>query len=516
MLIKCPEFQEIRVATRLTPSLCGWGFFYGENMAELVPSFNDFKSLTKRGNLIPIYQEVDAALETPLSAYLKIAEGAYSFLLESVEGGERMARFSFIGSSPYKVLKTGPFEKLGAKDPLPEIESELSQFQVVQTENLPRFLGGAVGYLSYDCAHHFEPKVPKFEASAFGIPESVFLFTDTLLVFDHLLHKIQVVSHAHIKSQDIDGVEKAYKDAGDRIELLVQKLNGPIPDIHSKTDKSKKISPGVSNKTEEQYIEMVQTARQYIIAGDIIQVVPSQRISKKTNASAFDLYRAVRSVNPSPYMYLLELDEFAIIGASPEMLVRVEDRIIETHPIAGTRRRGLTKEEDQELESELLTDEKERAEHVMLLDLGRNDIGRVAEPGTVNVTQMLDIERYSHVMHLVSHVTGKLDEGNTPYDALRSCFPAGTVSGAPKVRAMEIISELEGEARGPYAGAVGYFSFDGNMDTAIAIRTMVLKDHTVYVQAGGGVVFDSDPVLERQESLQKMAAALRAIEIAEK
>tara|TARA_B100000029_G_scaffold507705_1_gene592938 strand:+ start:8316 stop:9806 length:1491 start_codon:yes stop_codon:yes gene_type:complete len=491
------------------------GFFYGENMAELVPSFNDFKALSEKGNLIPIYQEVDGALETPLSAYLKIGTGNYSFLLESVEGGERMARYSFIGTNPYKVLKTGPLEKSGAKDPLPDVESELGKFHVVPVKGLPRFLGGAVGYLSYDCAHHFEPKIPSFRESVFNIPESVFMFADTLLVFDHLLHKIKVVSHAHVKGDSDEQIRKAYEKASNTIKCLVQKLTNPLPSIPSDDIKAVNKDKGSSNKTSDQYIEMVQKAREYIIAGDVIQVVPSQRIAKKTSATAFELYRALRGVNPSPYMYMLELEDFAIVGASPEMLVRVEDEIVETHPIAGTRRRGLTDQEDQVLESELRGDEKEIAEHVMLLDLGRNDIGRVAEPGSVTVTQMLEIERYSHVMHLVSHVTGKLDANKTAYDALRACFPAGTVSGAPKIRAMEIIAELEGEARGPYAGAVGYFSFDGNMDTAIAIRTMVLKDNTVYVQAGGGVVYDSDPDLERQESLQKMAATLRAIEIAE-
>jgi len=482
-------------------------------MATYRPAIEEFRELAKAGNLVPVYREVEADLETPVSAYLKVARGPYSFLLESVEGGERLARYSFIGTEPYRVLRTGPDQPDGASDPLAMVEAELGRFRPVAVPGLPRFIGGAVGYLAFECIHYFEPRVPQASADPVGVPESVFLFTDTLLVFDHVKHHIQVVSHARIG--EAGDVNAAYAAAIERIDELVELLRQPLTPPPRQGRPTQGDAQSQSNKTPEDYYWMVERARDYIIAGDVIQVVPSQRIARPTSATPFELYRALRAVNPSPYMYFLAMEDFAIVGASPEMLVRVEEGQVDTHPIAGTRRRGADATEDQALEDDLRQDEKERAEHIMLLDLGRNDIGRVARPGTVEVTQMLDVERYSHVMHLVSHVTGKLADGKTPYDALRSCFPAGTVSGAPKVRALEIITELEGERRGPYAGAVGYFSFDGNMDTAIAIRTMVVKDGVAYIQAGGGVVYDSDPLFEHAESLQKAAAALRAIAEAE-
>ncbi len=481
-------------------------------MAAYRPTIEEFRELAKAGNLVPVYRDVEADLETPVSAYLKVARGPHSFLLESVEGGERLARYSFIGTEPYRVVRTGPGQPDGARDPLALVEAELGQFNPVAVPGLPRFVGGAVGYLAFECVHYFEPRVPQASADPIGVPESVFLFTDTLLVFDHVKHRIQVVSHARVDDEDLDA---SYAAAIDRIDALVERLRQPLTPPSPQGRPTEGDAQGQSNKTLEDYYWMVGHARDYIIAGDVIQVVPSQRIARPTSATPFELYRALRAVNPSPYMYYLELEDFAIVGASPEMLVRVEEGQVDTHPIAGTRRRGADAAEDQALEDDLRHDEKERAEHIMLLDLGRNDIGRVAKPGTVEVTQMLDVERYSHVMHLVSHVTGRLAAGKTAYDALRSCFPAGTVSGAPKVRALEIITELEGERRGPYAGAVGYFAFDGNMDTAIAIRTMVVKDGVAYIQAGGGVVYDSDPAFEHAESLQKATASLRAIAEAE-
>ena len=501
-------------------------------MATYQPTLEEFQRLAGGGaNLIPVYREVEADLETPVSAYLKVARGPHSFLLESVEGGERLARYSFIGTEPYRVLRTGPGQPDGARDPLPIIEAELARFTPVAVKGLPPFVGGAVGYLAFECVRYFEPRVPSPESDPIGVPEAVFLFTDTLLVFDHLKHKIQVVSHARLPkaasapkaasggapkaAPKTAALDAAYREAVERIDALAERLHAPLAPPAHQGRPTTGDPAGRSNKTDEDYTWMVGRAREYIIAGDVIQVVPSQRIARPTTATPFELYRALRAVNPSPYMYYLGLEDFAIVGASPEMLVRVEDGRVDTHPIAGTRRRGATDEEDQSLEQDLRHDEKERAEHVMLLDLGRNDIGRVAKPGSVKVTQMLDVERYSHVMHLVSHVTGELAEGKSVYDALRSCFPAGTVSGAPKIRAMEIISELERERRGPYAGAVGYFSFDGNMDTAIAIRTMVVKDGVAYIQAGGGVVYDSEPAFERAESLQKATASLRAIAEAE-
>ena len=478
------------------------------------PSIEEFRELAKgQGNLIPVYREVVADLETPVSAYLKIARGPYSFLLESVEGGERLARYSFMGTEPYRVLRCGLGQPDGVTDPLLPVEEELARFEPVQVAGLPRFLGGAVGYLAYECAHHFEPRVPVPSVDPHGLPEAVFLFTDALLVFDHLKHKIQIVAHAFVEGDEADA-EAAYQSAVERIEALAgrleQPLMTPVP-LEEPDETASPPEPG-SNKSVDQYHAMVERSREYVVAGDVIQVVPSQRLEVPVEAAPFDIYRALRAINPSPYMYYLHLDDFDIVGASPEMLVRVEDGVVDTHPIAGTRRRGDDPAEDRALEQELVSNEKERAEHVMLLDLGRNDIGRVSKPGTVRVTQMLEVERYSHVMHLVSHVTGELAPGLSAYDALRACFPAGTVSGAPKIRAMQIIAELEGERRGLYAGAVGYFSFSGNMDTAIAIRTMVVKDGIAYLQAGGGVVYDSEPEFERLETLQKANAMLRAIE----
>ena len=475
------------------------------------PNLEETKQLVKNGvNLVPIYREVQADLETPVSAYLKIAEGPYSFLLESVEGGERLARYSFLGTEPYKVIKTGSGTDSQGVDPLIAINEELSRYKPAEVEGLPRFLGGAVGYLAFECVKYFEPRIKENPINNLGIPESIFLFSDTLLLFDHLRHKIQVVSHARIEGD----VEQAYQQAITRIDNLVHRLEQPLPMMNQ--GQGQRQSDGyTANVTQAQYHQMVNRAQEYIVAGDVIQVVPSQRLARPTSAHPFSLYRSLRAVNPSPFMYYFHLDDFDIVGASPELLVRVENGSVYTHPIAGTRRRGATEAEDLALEKELHTDEKELAEHIMLLDLGRNDIGRVSKPGTVEATKIMEVERYSHVMHLVSHVTGQLAPGITPYDALRACFPAGTVSGAPKIRAIEIITELEPEQRGVYSGAIGYFSFSGNMDTAIAIRTMVVKDGVAYLQAGGGVVYDSIPELEYQESFQKMEALLRAIANAE-
>ena len=477
------------------------------------PSLEDVRELSKQGNLIPLYEEINADLETPVSAYLKVAEGPYSFLLESVEGGEQLARYSFIGTEPYKVVKTGPGQPYGEVDPLLLVQEELDRHTLVSIRGLPRFHGGAVGFMAYDVVRYFEPAPPP-KSDPLGLPESMFLFVDTMLVFDHVSHKIKVVSHIRL---DGGSVEQAYADAVGRIDRLAERLNRPLLVERRTVREPASDKPAYSsNTTKEKYEAMVERVKEYIYAGDIIQAVPSQRLARPTKAAPLDIYRALRALNPSPYMYYLSLDGFSIVGASPELLVRVDDGLVYNFPLAGTRPRGTTTEEDEALAAELKADEKERAEHIMLVDLGRNDVGRVSQPGTVEVTDLMRVVRYSHVMHLESEVQGRLREDRTIYDALRSCLPAGTLSGAPKIRAMEIISEQEGERRGPYGGAVGYFSFSGNMDTAITIRTMVIKDDVAYIQAGGGVVADSVPESEYQETLHKARSSLRAIEEAER
>ena len=482
------------------------------------PSLAEMQALARsgRGNLAPVYRSINADLETPVSAYIKVARPPYSFLLESVAGGERLGRYSFIGTEPYRVVKTGPGQERGEIDPLIPVQEEMAQYRLIPVDGLPRFHGGGVGYLAYDAIRYFEPRVPPMPADPQGLPESVFMFADTLLVFDHLRHDIKVVSHIRLDGD----VAAAYAAATAKIDQLVERLAAPLDlprDIaNAAAAASSAPSPAVeSNFTQPQYERAVAQCVEYIYAGDVIQVVNSQRFSRRTAAHPFQVYRALRSVNPSPYMYYLNLDDFHIVGAAIETVAKVEEGIVATHPIAGTRPRGKTAEEDAALESELKNSEKQRAEHIMLVDLGRNDIGRVSVPGSVAVTQLMDVERFSHVMHLVSHVEGRLRPELTPYDALRSCFPAGTVSGAPKIRAMEIIAEIEGEKRGPYGGAVGYFSFSGNMDTALVLRTGIYKDGIMYIQAGGGVVADSNAEDEYMETRHKAGALLRAIDLAE-
>lgn len=474
------------------------------------PDLEQVKQLAHKGNLIPICREINADLDTPVSAYLKVARPPYSFLLESVEGGEQMARYSFIGTEPNTVIKTGKGQPLGKIDPLEPIEQELNRFKLIEVPNMQRFNGGAVGYLSYESVNYFE-ELPTPDSDMLDVPESVFMVTMTYMAFDHVGHKISVISHAYLNGD----VESAYNEATTRIDEIIRRLRMPLslPDS-SHSAPSQRLATE-SNMTPEEFYEMVNQVKKYIVAGDVIQTVVSQRLSRPTTADPFQIYRSLRAINPSPYMYYLDLDGFQIVGASPEMLVQVDNGIVSTNPIAGTRPRGASQQEDDANEEELRSDEKERAEHIMLVDLGRNDIGRVSEPGTVAVNQLMDIERYSHVMHIVSRVSGKLREGYTNFDALRACFPAGTVSGAPKIRAMEIIAELEPDKRGPYAGAVGYFDFIGNMDTAIDIRTLVIKDGIAHAQAGGGIVYDSTPDFEYRETLHKASALMHAIDAAE-
>jgi anthranilate synthase component 1 len=473
------------------------------------PTLEEVKKRKKDGNLIPVYREIVADLETPVSAFLKINRGGHSFLLESVEGGEQLARYSFIGTEPYRVLTAGGEDRI---NPLLLVAEELDKYRMVPVGDLPRFCGGAVGYLGYDVAARFE-ELPSPVSDTLGLPEALFMFVDTMLVFDHVTHKIKVLSYVHLDGN----IEEAYQEAVSKIDSLVDRLNCPLEPSRclratAPHQDNHRLS---SNFSEEEFEAAVQKIKQYITSGEAIQVVLSQRLAQPTTAAPFEIYRALRSLNPSPYMFFLDFADFWIIGASPEILVRVEDGMVMTRPLAGTRPRGKNPDEDAMLEQELRSDEKERAEHIMLVDLGRNDIGRVSESGTVEVSDLMEVERYSHVMHMVTHVQGKLRSDLTAFDALQACFPAGTVSGAPKIRAMEIIAELEPEKRGPYAGAAGYFSFSGNMDMAIAIRTMVVTKGVAYVQAGCGIVYDSVPEREYQETINKAQALLKAISQAE-
>ena len=474
------------------------------------PTLEEAKKLAGKGNLLPIYREISTDLDTPVSAYLKVARRPYSFLLESVEGGERLARYSFIGTEPYEVITTGPGRAYGAVDPLKPVEEALARYQVVDVPEVGRFNGGAVGFLAYEAVNYFE-RLPSPEKDSLGLPESVFMLTKTFLIFDHVSHTIRIVSHA-----ELDGdVEATYAAAVEKIDELAERLAQPVVPTPPAAPPSDDAGEIVSSVPRDRYDDAIRRIIDYIYAGDCIQVVYSQRFSRKTSAHPFNLYRSLRGINPSPYMFYLDLDDFQLVGASPEMLVRCVDGNLDYHPIAGTRPRGATAEEDKAMEAELTSSEKERAEHIMLVDLGRNDVGRVSVPGTVEVTELMQVERYSHVMHLVSHVTGRLRPDMSTYDAMRSCFPAGTLSGAPKIRAMEIIAELEPDKRGPYAGATGYFTFSGNMDTAILLRTMSVKDGVAHVQAGGGIVADSEAEPEYQETVHKARALMRAIENAE-
>ncbi len=485
-----------------------------------------------RKPLLPICCDILADMETPVSAYCKIASGAYNFLLESVVGGEHIARYSFIGIDAHLIMKHDGntatlyrpaseknecIEGFLCSDPLQFIQAELEQYYLVdpvgiEHDMLPSFHGGAVGYLAYETASRFE-HLPVPEKNALGLPLAIFCFTETVLVFDHLKHRVRIVTHLHLDRPDL---QAEYKRVLAIIDDIQQRLH-QAPHLPEEPDTKTDIvaSEITSNRTPVEFESMVRKAQEYIREGDIFQVVLSQRLSRHVNAAPFTIYRALRSINPSPYMFFLDFQDMHIIGASPELLVRVEDEEVTIHPIAGTRRRGEDAQRDQQLADELKNDPKERAEHVMLVDLGRNDVGRVSMPGSVKVSQFMEIERYSHVMHLVSNVTGQLRPELSSYDALRAGFPAGTVSGAPKIRAMEIISELEGEQRGIYAGAVGYFSHSGNLDTAITLRTMVIKNGRAYIQAGGGIVADSNPTEEYQESLNKAKALLRALDEAE-
>ncbi len=486
------------------------------------PDKNEFIKLAKEGNLIPVYREILADFETPLSAFTKIDNGNYSFLLESVEGGERIARYSFLGSSPSLVflskgkkiiVSEGKISNsfITKSDPISELKNILARYKFVKVKGLPRFCGGLVGYFGYDIVHFIE-KIPDKNPDDLKLPDSVFMLTDTILIFDHVDHKIKVVSNVHVEKDP----QKAYDEAVAKIDKIIKNLRTTSPKVAANFTRKTRHLKLKSNLTKDRYEEIVRKAKDYIRKGDIIQTVLSQRFELPIECQPFQIYRALRSINPSPYMYYLKLGDFSLVGSSPEIMVRCEDGTVEVRPIAGTRPRGGTEEEDEKLEKDLLRDPKERAEHIMLVDLGRNDIGRVCEYTSVKVPELMVIEKYSHVMHIVSDVSGKLKKGKDSFDVIRATFPAGTVSGAPKVRAMEIIEELENIRRGPYAGSVGYFSFSGNLDSCITIRTIIVKGKTAYIQAGAGIVADSRPEKEYAETINKAKALVRAIEMAER
>jgi anthranilate synthase component 1 len=482
-----------------------------------ITSFEEFKDLAKRGTFVPVYKEIVADMLTPVSAFLKIAEHSdYAFLLESVEGGEQVGRYSFLGKDPFLILRSRggktTVERMGETSEtdapfIATVRELMAGFHSPYVPGLPRFTGGAVGYLAYDAAAWFEPVTLQ---AADADEEAGFMLFDTVLAFDHVRHRILIIANARITGDD--DLRSLYDFACTKIDFVERELDRTLSKAPAASAAPLEVT---SNVTRDEFERMVRTAKEYIAAGDIYQVVLSQRFEASISADPFTVYRALRHVNPSPYMYFLRIGARSIVGSSPEMLVRAEGRRVETHPIAGTRPRGRNEEEDLRLAEELKRNEKERAEHVMLVDLGRNDVGRVAEYGSVRVPTYMTLERYSHVMHLVSIVEGRLREEHDRLDALVACFPAGTVSGAPKVRAMEIIAELENRRRGVYAGAVGYLDFAGNLDFCITIRTVVIENGRAFVQAGAGIVADSNPAAEYEETRDKARAVIRALELAQ-
>jgi anthranilate synthase component 1 len=499
------------------------------------PSFEEFAELARDTRIVPVYRQLVGDTLTPVSAFCKIQEGDWAFLFESVVGGERVGRYSFLGSGPFLQFqafenricirettadpdsgthsRVPPVVELNDADPLKVLEEKLAAYHAPHLPGLPRFCGGAVGYAGYDAVRYVE-HLPKPPPDDRHLPDLCFAFYDRMVIFDHITKTIAVVAHAHVNREDL---RRSYQSACRRVDRLVERLQQGVADLQL-TDIApigEVRLPYHSNFEPGAFEDAVRKCKEYIKAGDIFQVVLSQRLQTETKARPFDIYRTLRVVNPSPFMFYIKAGPLCLVGSSPEIMVRVEGDRVLIRPLAGTRRRGKTEEEDERLAAELLADPKERAEHIMLVDLGRNDVGRVARYGTVQLSDVMAIERYSHVMHLCSTVSGRLQEGKTAFDALRACLPAGTLSGAPKVRAMEIIDELEPQRRGPYGGAVGYIDFSGNMDTCIALRTLVLNGQTAYIQAGAGIVADSVPETEREETLNKAMGLLRALEIAE-
>lgn len=493
------------------------------------PTLENFKKTSQGHTVVPIFRKILADGLTPVSAFQKLRGTDWSFLFESVVGGEKVGRYSFLGSSPFFKFtahgrevtlestnngKPGEAKKITHADPMALLQEYIEKYTAPHMPGLPRFCGGAVGYAGYDTVRFVE-KLPNTPADDRKLPDLAFGFYDHMVIFDHINKTIAVVVHAHV---DPNNPEKSYQTACSRIDKLVERLDTPTNELRARDiqPEGPVNQPFTSNFTQEAFEKAVLKCKEYIFAGDIFQVVLSQRLVTKTTAKPLDIYRTLRVVNPSPFLFFLGMDDFHLIGSSPEIMVRVEDRNVTIRPLAGTRRRGQNEEEDRRLASDLVSDPKERAEHIMLVDLGRNDVGRIADFGSVRLTDIMTVEKYSHVMHLCSTVEGTLRKNLSSLDALRSCLPAGTLSGAPKVRAMEIIDELEPQKRGPYGGAVGYIDFSGNMDTCIALRTMVLLGDKAYLQAGAGVVADSNPTMEYEETLNKARGLLRAIEIAEK
>jgi anthranilate synthase component 1 len=487
------------------------------------PSFAEFTEFASSATVVPVFRQLTGDTLTPVSAFCKILEGDHSFLFESVVGGERLGRYSFLGSGPFLLftargntvsLRGAIHKDQTHPDPLRLLEELLNQYRAPQVPGLPRFTGGAVGYAGYDTVRYVE-RLPDAPLDDRGLPDLSFAFYDRMVIFDHITKTIAVVAHAHV---DANNLQTCYEDACLRVDRMVERLQQGVADLQL-TD----IEPlgevtldFTSNFSRTDFELAVERCKEYIRAGDIFQVVISQRLTAETRARPFDIYRTLRVVNPSPFLFYLKSPDACLIGSSPEIMCRAESGHVTIRPLAGTRPRGKNPQADDQLAAELLTDPKERAEHIMLVDLGRNDVGRIAKYGSVELSNVLSVERYSHVMHLCSTVTGQLRPGMTAFDALRSCLPAGTLSGAPKIRAMQIIDELEPVRRGPYGGAVGYIDFSGNMDTCIALRTLVLKGQTAYMQAGAGIVYDSVPALEYEETLNKARGLLRAIEMAER
>ncbi len=489
----------------------------------IFPSREDFLALSRQGNVIPVYADLMADFETPVSAYAKLRASGPSYLLESVEGGEHLSRYSFIGCRPRKIFACGP-ETTEIRvpgeatqtvptpaDPLALIEAEMSGHQAVRLPGLPRFTGGAVGFIGYEYVTRIEPTVPTAPKDELGLPLIYFMLSDSLLIFDRAKQTLRLCVNAHISGEPVE----AYDHAVEELNLLFGLLRQPRALAPAPLAETPRIEVPAGNFTRGRFEQVVEDTKEFIRAGDIIQVVPSQRFTKPFTRSPLDLYRALRTVNPSPYTFILDTGDYAIVGASPEVHVRLTDGRVEIRPIAGTRKRGATPAEDVALEKDLLADEKELAEHLMLVDLARNDIGRVCAFGSISVPEMKVVERYSHVMHIVSQVEGRIADGRTAYDLMRATFPAGTVSGAPKIRAMQIIARYEPTQRGFYAGALGYFGYDGNLDSCIMLRTSLIKDGQIHIQAGAGVVADSVPASEYQETINKASALFKAVAMAE-